>query len=102
MKTLVDIINEAEPVPGFKPAAPVRPKGPTKPAPPQRIRAKVMTPKGRITTVKKPQSLRKPGYSLIQYNLPDGGKNDRHPFIDRADKHPKKLIKPIQYGVSTG
>ena len=99
MKSLTKII-EALPIPGFKPAGPVKPKGPARPYKSTRIRAQVITPKGRLATVKSPTAMRKPGYGFIKYLPPIPPKRrigtpDRH---DRFDKHPKKPIKPIAYG----
>lgn len=96
MKTLIDII-EAVPVPGFKPSGPVSPKGPAKPAQPSRVRAQVMTPRGRTTTVRKPAAIRKPGYGFIKYLPPKQrtARNDRH---DKHTKPARKPIKPVAFG----
>jgi len=90
-------VYEAEPVPGFKPASPSRPRGPAKAAIPSRTRAQVMTPRGRLSTVKTPGAMRRPGYRFIKY-LPPKERTARSDRRDKQSKPARKPIKPVAYG----
>ena len=91
-------IIEALPVTHFKPARPAKQHKPAQPAPPAHLHVQAMNPKGKLATLNKRSTLKKPGYALMKA-LPTITHRPAKPKrYDRRDRQPKKPIAPVAYG----